>query len=446
MTTFDPWALFVDAGIISALLLVGKLLRAKVKIVQQLFIPPSLMAGFLGLAFGPEGLDVLPLSSNLGTYASILIALVFSCLPFSSAKSDNSRTNIVKMWAYSQMGMFGEWAFGGLVGIFVLAYVWHTHPAFGLSMPAGYCGGHGTAAAIGTAFANIGYDDMMSLAMTSATVGILAAVFVGLALIKWGTSTGKARFVKDFSQLPHELRTGLLPKDKRESIGEATCSSISIDPLAFNVAILIVVALGGYGISQLVSHYVSGLQMPVFSCAFVFGILFKLMLQKTNAYEYVCPKTVSHFSGMFTDYLVACGISAIKIDVILRYWLPLTLLLAVSLVVVLIYVIFFAKRIMKQEYWFEKSLFTWGWFTGTMATGIALLRVVDPEMKSKCLDDYALAYLFIAPVEISLITFAPVAFAGGWLLEFVLTALVAGLAIFAFIWAKGWLKPEAKEK
>ena len=83
LTQFTPWTLFTDLGFISILLLVGKFIRVKVKLVQQLFIPPSLIAGLLGLAFGPNGLGWIPLSNDLGTYAAILIALVFGALPLS---------------------------------------------------------------------------------------------------------------------------------------------------------------------------------------------------------------------------------------------------------------------------------------------------------------------------------------------------------------------------
>jgi ESS family glutamate:Na+ symporter len=96
-----------------------------------------------------------------------------------------------------------------------------------------------------------------------------------------------------------------------------------------------------------------------------------------------------------------------------------------------------ARKLMK-ECWFEKAIFTWGWFTGTMAMGIALLRVADPKMRSRCLDNYALAYLFIAPVEISLITFAPVAFLNGYGQVFTGICLAAGLAVLATAYIKGW--------
>ena len=177
------WTLLVDAGIVSALLLLGKLLRARVRFIQKLFIPPSLLAGFTGLILGPELLGWLPLSENLGTYAGILIALVFATLPLTSEKKVTAKGNspIGRMWAYSQAGMLLQWALGAGLGLWVLGAIWPVNPAFGLAMPAGYCGGHGTAAAIGEAFSKYGVEEMQSLAMTAATVGIIASVVLSFA-------------------------------------------------------------------------------------------------------------------------------------------------------------------------------------------------------------------------------------------------------------------------
>ena len=437
METFTPWTLFVDIGIISLLLLVGKLMRVKIKWVQKLFIPPSLLAGFIGLACGPHGFDILPLSNQTGTYAGILIAFIFGALPLTSQKTKGDNKEIGKMWVYSQTGMLLQWAFGGLLGLLILNHIWPLNPAFGITMPSGFCGGHGTAAAIGQAFGQLGHDEILTLAMTAATFGIVASVILGLIFVKWGAKNKHTTYLADYKDLPSELRTGLLPPEKRESIGESTCSSISIDSLTFNLAIICAIALGGYGISKLAAHFMPGFELPVFSCAFVFGILFKKLLDKTRASESICPQTVGHISGAMTDYLVAFGIASIKLSVVLEYIVPLAILLLSGLIVTLIYVFFMAKKLMK-ECWFEKALFTWGWFTGTMAMGIALLRVVDPKMKSRCMDSYALAYLFIAPVEISLITFAPVAFVNGYGLLFAGICLVAGLCVLSVAYFKKW--------
>jgi ESS family glutamate:Na+ symporter len=152
---------------------------------------------------------------------------------------------------------------------------------------------------------------------------------------------------------------------------------------------------------------------------------------------------VGHVSGAFTDLLVAFGIASIKIPVVAEYIVPLSILLFSGLLATFLYVMFIARKLMK-ECWFEKAIFTWGWFTGTMAMGIALLRVVDPKMQSRSLDSYALAYLFIAPVEISLITFAPAAFFNGYGLLFSFICLAAGIAVLLAAYFKGWFNAHDK--
>jgi ESS family glutamate:Na+ symporter len=434
--TFTPWTLFVDAGIISLLLLAGKLMRVKLKFIQKLFIPPSLLAGFLGLALGPNGFNIIPLSTQTGTYAGILIAFIFGALPLTSKKVKGGGA-IGSMWAYSQAGMLLQWAFGGLLGLLILNHFWPLSAGFGISMPSGFCGGHGTAAAIGQSFATLGHSEILTLAMTAATVGVVAAVILGLLIVRWGTKRHHASFLSDYSELPHELRTGLLPLESRESMGQSSTSSISIDSLTFNFIIVTVIALGGYGVSKLVSYFVSGFELPVFSCAFIVGLLIKNVFDRTRVSDYVCPSTVGHISGTFTDLLVAFGIASIKLSVVVEYIGPLSILLLSGLLVTLLYVLIMGRLLMR-EHWFEKALFTWGWFTGTMAMGIALLRIVDPRMQSRALDSYALAYLFIAPVEIVLITFAPAVFCAGYGLAFACTCLAAGLLVLAIAYFKGW--------
>ncbi len=56
--------------------------------------------------------------------------------------------------------------------------------------------------------------------------------------------------------------------------------------------------------------------------------------------------------------------------------------------------------------------------TGVTALAIALLRVVDPRNESETLADFGVGYLFLAPIEVGLLTTVPVLLAhghgGGW--------------------------------
>lgn len=445
-TPYGPWTLFTDFGLILGLLLIGQLLRTKVKLVQKLFIPPSLIAGTLGLILGANGLQWLPFSNQLGTYSAVLIALVFASLPLASPKfsMNEVKGRVGSIWAYAQLGMLLQWSIAGLFGLLVLSVVWpNLNPAFGIMLPTGFYGGHGTAAAIGAAFNNLGWEDATSLGMTTATVGIVLAIVVGLMFIKMAARRGDTCFIKDFSELPHDLRTGLIPKERRESAGESTTSSIAVDSLAFHLAFIFVIAFIGYLISVGVKSYAPKLELPVFSCAFIVGLLSKKLFDKTGVTEYICPQQTNKLSGTFTDLLVAFGVASIKMSVVLKYAAPLIMLMVFGVGLVWVITFYLGRRLSKT-YWFERSIFAWGWWTGTMAMGLALLRIVDPKMQSKVVDDYALAYLPIAPVEILLITFVPVLFVNGFGLWVLLAALALSVVIMLIAQKLKWWMPVKK--
>ncbi len=440
---FTPWVLLSDLGIISALLLVGKLIRVKVKLIQKLFIPPSLIAGVLGLAFGPNGLGWLPLSGSMGTYAAVLIALVFGALPLSSPKFSAKEIagRVGPMWAYAQLGMLVQWGLAGLFGIFVLKLFWpELNDAFGVMLSTGFYGGHGTAAAIGEAFNGLGWDEAASLGMTTATMGVICAIIGGLIMIKWAAKNKQTAFIADFADLPNELRSGLVPEEKRDPIGSATTSAISIEPLTFHLAMVLLVAFLGYSMSVGVKQLYPQLELPVFSCAFIIGLLLKKAFDATGVTNYICPQTTQRIGSMATDLLVAFGVASIKLGVVVKYALPLVVLILSGTFMVFAITFFFGRKLSKT-YWFERTIFAWGWWTGTMAMGIALIRIVDPKLASKAMDDYALAYLPIAPVEIILITFVPIMFVNGmgvWLSLgcLLLSALIVLLAVKMGWWIK----------
>ena len=440
---FTPWVLLTDLGIISALILVGKIIRVKVKLIQQLFIPPSLIAGILGLAMGPNGLGWLPLSGSMGTYAAVLIALVFGALPLSSPKFSVKEVagRVGPMWVFAQLGMLLQWALAGLFGLFVLKLIWpELNDAFGVMLSTGFYGGHGTAAAIGEAFNGLGWDEAASLGMTTATMGVICSIIGGLVMIKWAAKNKQTAFIADFADLPNELRSGLIPEEKRESMGSATTSGISIEPLTFHFALVLLVAFLGYSLSVGVKQLYPQLELPVFSCAFIVGLLLKKVFDATNVTNYICPQTTQRIGSMSTDLLVAFGVASIKLGVVVKYAMPLIVLIVAGAIMVFAVTFFFGKRLSKT-YWFERTIFAWGWWTGTMAMGIALIRIVDPKLASKAMDDYALAYLPIAPVEILLITFVPILFVNGmglWLSLgcLALSALLVLLAVKMGWWIK----------
>lgn len=75
-------------------------MRVKVRLMQRFFIPPSLATGFMGLALGPGGGAVLPLSTNMETYAAMLIAFISSAPAFTSRSGEEQGASVGQMWVY----------------------------------------------------------------------------------------------------------------------------------------------------------------------------------------------------------------------------------------------------------------------------------------------------------------------------------------------------------
>ena len=78
----------------------------------------------------------------------------------------------------------------------------------------------------------------------------------------------------------------------------------------------------------------------------------------------------------------------------------------------LFYVLFIGRKLY-HNFWFERSIFIYGWTTGVVAMGIILLRIVDPDFRSKTLEDYSIAYVFISLIELLLISILPVYIVSG---------------------------------
>lgn len=224
------------------------------------------------------------------------------------------------------------WGGGLLVSLLLINPFWEDLPiGFGLMLAAGFVGGHGTAAAIGETFMQHGWEEATTLAMTSATVGVVASIILGIFFIKIGSNRGHTSFLSSFHQLPNELHTGFIPSDRRNKIEGNSVSSISIDPLLFHLAIVLLIGLGGYYLSLLGEYLHPSVSIPAFSLAFLVGLFVKVMLEKLKLTEYVNRERIQRISGSATDLLVAFGIASIRLGVVVQYALPLFLLLTFGL-------------------------------------------------------------------------------------------------------------------
>ena len=64
----------------SLLLVLAQFLRGKITFLQNFYIPSSVVAGLIGLLCGPQGLDIIPWSDKIGSYAYLLVCILFAGL------------------------------------------------------------------------------------------------------------------------------------------------------------------------------------------------------------------------------------------------------------------------------------------------------------------------------------------------------------------------------
>lgn len=308
MDSFTPFDVVTDIGWVSVLLIIGNLLRRFVPWFQHLLIPAPITAGILGLILGPEGFGLIQFSEYFGDYATILIAVVFGSLPYTMSFDTKVREGARTMWAYS-VGMYlAQWGVFALLGVLVFSTFFGTPDWFGIMLPVGFVGGFGVAAAVGGALDSAGMSEATSLGFTAAAVGMFAAIVGGVIFARWGSKKGHTEQLPELSKLPEEMRTGLISlPGQRPSVGKATTSPSSIEPIALHIAVVAVTLFLANVLTDLVNNTWPSLSFPLFAMAFLVGLAGMGLMHLVKAPWYVDQRLMGSVSGASTDFLVAVG-------------------------------------------------------------------------------------------------------------------------------------------
>ena len=430
--------MLTDLCLISALLVTAHLLRAAIPWLSKYLLPTSMIAGVLALVAGPGGYDVLPFSRNaaggpnLANYPGILVTLLFATLLMGHRTQDTTR----QAWRASStsflFNMGSEFLQYGVtlcVGVAVVAYVFVNLPhEFIVMMPAGFAGGHGTAAAYADALPN--WEPARSVGFTFATIGILFAVFGGLLLVNlarrfdWVAATDRGSDTAAVSD-----HSTFVPTPYQSSIGHATVNGIAFDTLAWHFALVFAV----YGatmalLPQLRAALPPNFVLPAFAVAMLLGWLLQALLNAVRVGQFVDARIIGQVGALMADFLVAFGIASINVQIVVEYAAAIALFSLLGLAVSVGWLLLVAPRIY-DRHWFETGIFTYGWNTATIAFGVALLRIVDKRKDSRVLSDYGVAYVAIGPLEAVLYTIVLAALAAGYLLATGVLLIVLAFAM-----------------
>lgn len=409
-------SILFDFSIISVLLLIAKIIRIKVKLVQGLYIPTALIAGFMGLIGGRQLLNIIPFSDSISSYAGILIAFLFGTM-FLGNQKRSSFTSMIKsvgdtflVNGAAELTQFGLFI---LIGVLVLPVLFPgIHLAFGLMLPSGFVGGHGTAAAIGSVLAENGWADAASIGQTFATVGLLGGILGGVLLINIGARKGWTKEIKDTKNLPEEVRTGLIPKEKQTEVGKNTVNAMSIDTISWHLSLVLISVGMAYLVNAGLKRLLPAISFPIYGLALLCSIVLQNILNRVGLGLYVDKNIITHIGSSATDYLVAFGVASININVVLDNLIPIIFLSFLGFLFVTVWFLIVSPRFFKS-YWFERGIYILGMSTGVLATGVILLRITDPEFKTGVLEDFGFAWIFLSILDMILVSLSPVMVATG---------------------------------
>ena len=383
--------------VLSALLVAGKVLRMQIPLLQRMYLPSSVVGGMLGLALVHGLGPAVPaeIVREMSGVPGFLINVIFASL-FLGAAVPKLR-DVVRL-AFPQLCLgqiiaWGQYVVGlGLAGL-VFTRFFGVPAAFGNLLEIGFEGGHGTVGGMAESFAAYGWEDGIALGYTMATAGMVIGIVLGMALIQWAHRRGYVKQVRSFRDRDLHERRGICPRDRRPPAGRQTVYGDSIDSLAWHVAIVGIAVLIGWGLRLLIP--MEG--FPLFPLCMIGGALLQFGADALKADLLVDRVQMERISGAALDYLVVSAISTIRIEVVAANWQPLVLLMAAGTAWTAWCVLFVAPRLFDRA-WFERAMAEFGQATGVTATGLMLLRTVDPENKTSAAASFGYKQLFHEPI------------------------------------------------
>ncbi|MUV37231.1 hypothetical protein JNUCC1_01037 [Lentibacillus sp. JNUCC-1] len=408
-------------------ILIGKWLRVHVKWMQNLFLPSSLIAGFLVLLVGPQvagritgyfvsddsfwstGILTENIVSVWETLPGLMINIVFATLFL--GKKLPSLKNIWQIGgpqlAFGWTVGWGQYVIGIGLTVLLLTPFFGVPPIAGALIEIAFEGGHGTAAGMKSTFEEVNFAAGYDLAVALATVGVLSGVIVGIILINWGVRKQKTKVIEDVQGFSTLRKKGIMEYENREPAADLTVRPESIEPLALHFGFVALAVLIGFLLQKMLvwiealtwgaatgSEFMT--YIPLFPLAMIGGIILQGILGKIDNAHVLDRQMINRIQGFALDVLILAAVGTVSLDVIGEYFVPFMVLAVAGILWNVFGFLVFAKR-MIPDYWFERGIGDFGQSSGITATGLLLMRVVDPDNKSPAFEAFGYKQLIYEP-------------------------------------------------
>lgn len=418
---------FIVVGI---LLLIARLIKHHIRLFQTLYLPESIIAGTIALLLGSGVLGAIAIavgaspdsylagglfpeemrtvwSQSPGVFINIVFAALFLGEHIPNPKEVWRKT--APQVAFGQTLAWGQYVLGILVTLLVLTPVFGVNPIAGALIEIGFEGGHGTAGGMADTLTELGFTEGGDLALGLATVGIISGIIFGTVLAHWGRQKGYIQsepvLVEEgdaqFQETAPTESSSLLAKRAR------LMRNSLIDPLSLNFGFTGMAIAIGWIILQIMTFIESvtwgrnGLELigavPLFPMALIGGIIIQVIMSRLDLDVLIIRRLQERIAGVALDILVVTALASINLAVLganLGVFLTLSI---VGITWNVLAFMFLAPRIL-PIYWFERGVGDMGQSMGVTATGILLIRMVDPDNRTGAFESFAYKQLFFEPI------------------------------------------------
>jgi ESS family glutamate:Na+ symporter len=389
------WNVIIQFGILAGSMLAANALRRKIIFIRKAMVPTAVLAGFLVLFI--RYLNIWPVDARfleIVTYHSIAIGFIALSLRIPVKNEEYDKGSLISF--KSGALIVSTYLVQGILGIVISVILAYTivpglFKASGILLPMGYGQGPGQANNVGSTYEQLGFVGGQSFGLSIAAAGFLCACIVGVIYINILDKKNKVK-IQDT-----EYVSGSVTVEDFQGKNEIPISQ-SVDRLSVQFALVLFVYLFTYlvssgatsfldknvpALSELLSPLIWGFNFIIGSllaiaCRSVIGWLKKAKLMTR---QYQNNYLLSRISGLFFDFMIITGIASIEFRELKGLWIPFIIISIAGGVVTFIYLKWICKKLY-PTYEHEGMVSMYGMLTGTISSGILLLREIDPSFKT----------------------------------------------------------------
>ena len=415
------WNPMVQIGILAVVILIANVLRRKIPFIRRSLIPTAVLGGFLLLAAKLLGIITPdPAFLEYVTYHGIALGFIALSLRVPERVEEKGRD---LTGLKSGAVIVGSYMIQGVAGLIIsLSLAATVKPgmfkAAGVLLPMGFGQGPGQANNIGSSYEALGFAGGRSFGLAIAAAGYLCACIVGVAYINYLEKKGH------FKRVDQDEVSGSVTVDTFQNEGEIPIAE-SIDRLSVQVALVLAIYLVTYLITRLITGALTAfapgaasmLNALLWGFNFMIGsglaigtrVLFnKLRRAKIMNHQYQNNYLLSRISGLAFDVMIVAGIASIEIGDLSGLWLPFVLMAAAGAVVTLVHLKYVCRKVY-GDYYYEGLVSMYGMMTGTISSGVLLLRELDPQMKTPAANNLVIGSSFAILLAIPLLVLVGIA-------------------------------------